>query len=298
MTTFTARKRCGCKRGARRGSYSADQCRLCWHEINTPGWLAPVPVPPPETVDCCGGKVVTLNSGPVVWSYGVTTVPQRHDLLQRTLASLALGGFGEPQVFSERGYGAFSTWWLSLLELYLKEPWADRYAIFQDDVACVRNLRQYLDRVPHPERGYWNLFTTRENEEIAKQYRHRPGWYEASLVRSTSNTSKLQTGRGALGLVFPRHALVELLMSRHLVERPIDGVQRNIDGCVVTALNKAGYREYVHAPSLLQHTGDDSVISATEEAQQRQLGMGRRRVAKSFPGENFDALNFLEKKTV
>lgn len=227
-----------------------------------------------------------------MWACGVTTVPEREELLQRTLVSLAVGGFSRPQVFVERGLKAFGTWWASILELYVRNPEADRYAMFQDDLVCVRNLRQYLDRVPHPERGYWNLFTTRENEDLV---RGNKGWVEASRVSSTSHSSTQQTGRGALALVFPRQALLELMTSRHFVERPMDRVMgtRNIDGGVVTAMNKAGYRENVHCPSLVQHTGDESTISYKIEEELKKAGVKRSRIAKSFPGEGFDAMDWL-----
>jgi len=294
-----------CQRVGRDVPYRTDMCRSCWLKMNDPWWATALVTPKeivraePE-IDCCGGRVVTIKGGPVTWAYGVTTVPQREELLAKTLARLARGGFDQPQLFVERGLGPFGTWWMSLVDLWVSNPEADRFAIFQDDVSCVTNLRQYLDRIAHPEMGYWNLFTTRENEKIIRG--KEPGkWYESALAPTDppDARSTQQTGRGALGLVFPRRAVVELLTSRHLVERPMDGEmgRRGIDGCVVTAMNKAGYREYVHAPSLLQHEGEmSSTISWKVEEQLRQMGARRERIAKSFPGENFDALTFLEKK--
>lgn len=90
----------------------------------------------------------------VKWAYGVTTVPERlNDLLPRTLRSLASGGFELPRIFIDglkeqdipshlsayevtcrypkvRTFGA---WMLAALELFLREPHADRYATFQDE---------------------------------------------------------------------------------------------------------------------------------------------------------------------
>ncbi len=293
-----------CLRVGRGVPYRTDMCRSCWLKMNDPWWatalVTPKKVEPDPEVDCCGGRVVTIKGGPVTWAYGVTTVAQREELLAETLKSLARGGFSEPQLFIERGLGPFGTWWLALTELWIRNPEADRFAIFQDDVSCVTNLRQYLDGVSHPGMGYWNLFTTRENEKVIRG--RVPGrFYEAALAPTDppNPNSTQQTGRGALGLVFPRRAVVELLMSRHLVERPMDGPagRRAIDGCVVTALNKAGFREYVHAPSLLQHTGDmASTISWQVEEQLRAMGARRERIAKSFPGEGFDATSWLTRE--
>ncbi len=249
------------------------------------------------------------------WSYGVTTVwrrppggattPERRNvLLPRTLASLAKAGFDRPRLFVDgadhsdvavyremfpgleitsrwpalRVYG---NWVLSLAELYVREPTAERFVIFQDDlVACV-NLRQYLEQRPCPEKGYMNLYTFQANEPII---RGKPiGWHEAGLVMPGQPG---QTGRGALGLVFSRAAVLDLFIQKNIVERPMEVFKgwRNVDGAVVNALNAADWREFVHNPSLVQHTG---TVSTIRDHVHRQ--------AESFRGENWDALELLSK---
>src|SRR5437870_5459108 len=107
------------------------------------------------------------------WSYGVTTVPSRRStLLPKTLQSLRAAGFGEPRLFIDGckqdeavGYSCqfrlpitardpavrpAGNWILSLWELYIREPVADRYAIFQDDLITYRNLRDYLEACKYP----------------------------------------------------------------------------------------------------------------------------------------------------
>lgn len=236
------------------------------------------------------------------WAYGVTTCPaRRHDLLPQTLASLAAGGFGKPRLFVdgvgslvaaeyERDFGlevtarfpsirTFGNWGLALAELYIRNPAAERYALFQDDLICVRNLRQYLEARPVPSPGYGNLFAFRDNEAVI---RGQPvGWHEASYLHRKRG---LQTGRGAVALVFDREAVLALLTSRHMVERPMDAHRgwRAIDGGIVSGMNKAGYKEYVHQPSLVQHTGIHSSMGNKPHAQ-----------AKTFPGASHDALSFL-----
>jgi hypothetical protein len=223
------------------------------------------------------------------WSYGITTVlSRRHDLLPRTLASLCSAGFPEPRLFvdgadakdaawyaSEFGlpvtarYPAirtFGNWFLSLAELYIREPTATRYAVFQDDFVTYRNLRQYLESCEYPPRGYWNLYTFPSNQTLAKGL----GWYASN-----------QFGRGAVALVFDRETVKTLLASQHMVERPEDCTRgwRAVDGGVVTALKKAGWTEYVHNPSLTQHTGQISSMGNRPHLQ-----------ATSFRGEEYDAL--------
>jgi hypothetical protein len=265
------------------------------------------------------------------WSYGVTTVPSRREgVLPETLRSLREAGFDKPRLFIDgcdnpvllyegtglpytcRGgghSGVTSNWLVSLLELYTRDPWMDRYAVFQDDLVCVRGLKRYLEEYPYPdgtsldphtgevlEKGYLNLYTFAQNEDLVagKQY----GWTQASIF-NPKDVRRLQMGRGAVGLVFDRATVVDLLGCRELVERfqDKDRGHKAIDGGVVHVLNKAGYREYVHNPSLVQHTGK---ISAMDKK-----GNGRLRVirpyhwpddkkAQTFPGETFDVTTLLK----
>lgn len=223
------------------------------------------------------------------WSYGVTTVPERfYTTLKPTLESLRCAGFHDPRLFvdgasviemhsdtsglieryaitTRERVRTFGNWILAAWELYLRDPHADRYAIFQDDLLAVKNLRQYLEHCAYPAYGYWNLYTFPENEEPKR------GWYPSN-----------QLGKGAVGLVFDRTALQTLLASSHIVQRPTD-VKRGhlgVDGAIVAAMSKAGYSEYVHNPSLLQHADGPS-----------SMGNGIHQKASTFPGEDFDAMS-------
>lgn len=307
---------CGCRK-AKFGEYTPDQCPRCWRFLNPKGERvvsAPTrPAKVPTAVEfgaggCCGGEAPTfvpLDSTPkkskyrLKWSYGVTTVPSRRgDLLPRTLASLGEGGFDRPRLFVDgerdgRGWvndfnlevtchypnlRTFGNWVTTLWELYIREPLADRYAIFQDDFVTYRNLRGYLEAVSYPERGYLNLYTFPSNQGIVPAVgqtgRRYVGWYESN-----------QNGRGAVALVFSREAVTTLLQTEHMVLRPqhADRGHKSVDGAVVTALKKAGWKEYVHNPSLVQHTGEVS-----------SMGNKKHPLAESFRGEGFDAMGLLE----
>lgn len=258
------------------------------------------------------------------WAYGVTTVLERRkDLLPRTLKSLQGAGFSEPRLFIDgvdshqdffwyqstfslevtirspkiRSYG---NWVLALAELYIREPYADRYAIFQDDFVTYSNLREYLEQCPYPTKGYLNLYTFGPPKQEPPPFvgltgRLRVGWFLSN-----------QMGRGAVALVFDRDAVMTLLTHqpqikpggnldgsetvdnkqclKHLVERPLDAQRghRSIDGGIVTALKKAGYKEWVHHPSLTQHLGNYSTMGSKPHPR-----------AKTFIGENFDARELL-----
>lgn len=251
--------------------------------------------------------------------YGITTVPERRDnVFARTLMSLKDAGFPAPRIFLDGANGdtaksyqdqfgmmvtaryprmkAYANWLMGIGELFLRDPTADYYAMFQDDFVTYRNLRQYLEACTYPtagngnpgkgrlEPGYWNLYTFPENQGSCPMFGKYQGWYHSN-----------QRGWGAVALVFDQRAISDLLTSQkavyHLFQRTWtpnpkepDRKFRAIDGAVVQALFNIGYMEYVHNPSLVQHTGTRSAI-----------GNGAQPLAVTFKGENFDALDLLPK---
>jgi hypothetical protein len=242
----------------------------------------------------------------VSWAYGVTTVPERReDQLPRTLDYLRRGGFDSPRLFVDgcghslaRTYEdtfrlpvtaryprvlVVANWTLALVELYARNPNADRYAVFQDDLRCVRNLRAYLESISYPTKGYLNLYTFRESEAVTL-HRHA-GFHETPGTASRQEPGRWQHGRGAVALVFSQEAVRALLTAPNLVMKPkdVDGWRR-VDGMIVAAMNLQGYREYAHNPSLVQHTGLRSSIRPENDGQS---------LAKSYPGDAFDALSLL-----
>lgn len=243
------------------------------------------------------------------WAYGVTTylpndgerqwrpvrgnVPNRSDdLLPRTLKSLTLAGFPRPYLFVDNAddpkewrenfptceivcryprIRAFGNWLLGMAELMIREPFADYYAMFQDDMVTCRNLRTYLETVQYPARGYLNLFTAVKNQ---KHIHGTGGFVPARGWR----------GYGAVALVFSRDAAVTLMSEPHMTNKTAapDIIRRHkfIDGGIVEAMNKQGWTEYVHNPSLVQHTGSISTLSNP-----------RHLPALSFMGEEFDCMS-------
>jgi hypothetical protein len=141
---------------------------------------------------------------------------------------------------------------------------------------CVRGLRLYLDHAPYPGDGYLNLYTFPSNQQLCpKDNEGNPavGWYESN-----------QMGRGAVALVFSQEAVEELLSSRYMFQRPKCPRRghKAIDGGVVSALKEVGFKEMVHNPGLVQHTG---VVSS--------MGNRPHEQCPSFPGEEFDLRTLL-----
>lgn len=240
---------------------------------------------PPATVTTVDvpERPVMPDPPQLTWAVGVMTVPERSNLLNHTLASLCEAGFdkADMRLFVDGAQdsqpheslhgiaatarwprmGIHGNWLLSMHELVIRRPNADRFVIFQDDLLAAPRLREYLERCPFPERGYWNLFNFLGNDfetphgPRAKGYL---GWYLSN-----------QLGKGALGLVFDRLNVVRVLTAEHMVKRPLDTWNHEnplmrvrgthaVDGGVVEAMKKAGCQEWVHYPSLLSHTGDES----------------------------------------
>lgn len=225
------------------------------------------------------------------WAYAVTTCVERlHTLLPQTLASLAAAGFSDPHLFVD-GCNSYQThlqctfrlprlrtagnWFLGLWELYFRSPCADRYAMFQDDLIMCQGVREYLSR-KWPGRGYLNLYTMAGNVDEVKG---KPeGWHESN-----------QRGRGAVALAFDRDSVQALLSARHIVIRTPNAHRgwRCIDGGIIQAMSEAGFKEYVHNPSLTQHLGMVSSMGNHPPHPQSPI----------FPGEDFNVLNLTNPQT-
>lgn len=232
-------------------------------------------------------KSSPVNPRPVIWAYGVTTVPERRDnLLVQTLHSLCDAGFGDPHLFVDgcddptpyKVFGGLVTcrpkpaiktvanWILGMWELCSRHPKATRFAMFEDDIIACQGLRDFLNSQEYPKMGYWNLYSAHNEKLIGEKL----GWHLSN-----------QRGQGALGLVFDAEAVKTLIASRRFIEqlrgaKPRDRVV--IDGGIGQTMKDSKYKEYVHYPSLLQHMG---IVSSVKHS--------TLPLSKSFPGEGFDA---------
>jgi hypothetical protein len=217
------------------------------------------------------------------WSYGITTVEKRaHTTLPITVRSLRAAGFDSPRIFMDVDLiGTYATWMLGAIELYMRDPTADRYAMFQDDIVCVRDLRQYLTVTPYPDKGYLNLMLGWRNEKLTEG--GGSGFVESAYWKPTR-----QTGDGAQALVFSNEALRTLMRHPHVLdrcrERSVVRRKTNLDGSVCEAMNLSGWKEYVHIPSLVQHIGEVSTLEVPLI----------HPPAKTFPGEEYSAMQLLQ----
>lgn len=306
-----AEKRRRCREARERGE-------KCTEFGNT---ISPTPLSQTEVQQSTVAPLPTLESKLVVrWNYGITTVPERKSiLLPKTLDSLKRSGFDSPTLFVdglshtdstewEREFNlpivnrnppnlrTFGNWILALAELLIRDPICDFYALFQDDIVACNGIKGYINYCYRsnklPSQGYLNLYTWGSNHDVRPRSAKGSevyGWFEARELGESGGAMyhgrMQQTGRGAVGLVFPREAVFLLLSHRDLTERPaVPRGWRSIDGGICQTLNKCGWREYVHNPSLLQHVGKHSTIRNKPH-----------HPSPSFPGEGFDAQSFISR---
>lgn len=260
----------------------------------------------------------------IVWAVGVTTVKERvHTTLQPTLNCLRAAGFPIPRLFADNSADdfagpvlngcylnspltnreprirAYGNWLLGLTELVIREPLAHYYAMFQDDLLCYKNLRPYLESCVYPSRGYWNLYTFPENQQLVPPDPKNPAQAATGWFRSN------QRGRGGLGLVFSQDVAYKLLGSQHMYSRMrnLERGWQSIDGAVVTALAHQGVVEFIHSPSLTQHTGSVSIMGKDSQSHPHYLAHPEWKrhtdpqpVAPLFRGADFDAMELIKER--
>lgn len=240
-------------------------------------------------------------------AYGVTTVPERiDDLLPRTLKSLETAGFTRPRLFVDgssdptpywawdadvtcRGdrIGNFGNWYLGMSELFCRNPNADRFIMFEDDIVCCRGLRDYTQRTNIPLGGYCNLYTAGDRNLITSEGKPL-GWFYSD-----------QRASGALALMFDNETVVRILGSEVFVRsrKNKNTGDMRIDGAVCLALRSDPRREIVefcHKPSLVQHTGANlSVLDRVRQERGLRLMNADAAVSQLFPGEDFDVRTLL-----
>jgi len=163
---------------------------------------------------------------------------------------------------------------LALEELFLRYRLCNKFILFQDDLICVKNLAAYLTRLEIPCGGWINLINHVGNESLSRNAQH------GKLFKAT------QGGIGAVGLMFSREALIALLGS-NLKKETLENPQRypvQIDTLIGKVMRQKGFTEYCHCPSLLSHNGVRSTLRASL--------WDNKRIAASFPGATFDAMEF------
>lgn len=224
------------------------------------------------------------------WATGITTVWERErTYFPRAMQAIVNAGW-QPHVFIDEPHiGTFGRWYLSLLELWIRNPTADAYAIFQDDIELCKNVRPYIEKTGIPANVYLNLVTHPLAREAPPTLAGCSGGWFTTRKRYNSlplpNGLPSQAGRGACALVFPRQAAKELLKAERMLDKPVEKYSTcNLDGAIVESMNAAGYVEMAHTPSLGRHIGAESSMPGLSKPQLSN---------NDFPGAHFDAYPLL-----
>ncbi len=111
----------------------------------------------------------------------ITTASRKADYLIKTLESLCLAGFADPEVFhdDEIPIGAYRNWKRALRNMLHEDDYSDGILIFQDDILVAKNLKSWLDATGWPNDpskiGVVSFYTATPH--------HKPeeGWFQLPL---------------------------------------------------------------------------------------------------------------------
>jgi len=237
-------------------SFQNDRCRVCGCGVRASG-LAVFNKIKMATERCPKGKW----GGPIAWAYGLTTAPRQKPTLDTTLKSLAAAGFPKPLLFAEpetetpKGHkvfvaekrlGPWGNFRRAVETLIERCPWADAYAVFQDDITLARGTREWLEKQGWPDdTGVVSLYTS----AIMARLRPEPGWFEIQddLPRRCN---------GALAVILPAESARRLLRSKVGA-----GSYTMTDAHLGRFCDEEGLRWRQHNPSLARHIGYHSAIT-------------------------------------
>ncbi len=198
------------------------------------------------------------------WAVGLLTAPRPNPTILRTLRSLEAAGFDSIHVFAEPGswipgefadlpvtvhgqtLGNLGNFYTSLVALYMIQPEADCYALFQDDIEAAQGLREWCDHQFWPnDTGLVSLFTPRAYGS------EKAGWQLLTLGLSRTF--------GAQAFVFRRDILKEFLTDGASLEHRQTRVHGD-DAVVGEWAICRGIGIAYHHPSPVQHIGEVSSI--------------------------------------
>ncbi len=216
---------------------------------------------------------------PLDWAVGLVTAPRPEPTIGQTLESLRAAGFDSVHIFAEpgspipdefrgfpvtvhgRSLGNLGNFFTSLFALYMMNPRAEAYALFQDDILAARGLRPWCDREFWPEQtGLVSFFTSRV--------------YSADTVGWRVLRLGFFRTYGAQAFAFRRDVLEQFLTDgRSLQFRKTR--DEGDDAVVGEWATRAGIGIAYHTPSLVQHVGTAAAIARVGH------GLGRASVAEA-----------------
>ena len=237
-------------------------CRLCrdWSDKNQLG-------SPPALKKILEPERKNRPAARMRWAVGVTTARRRQQTIEACLESLRRAGWSAPRLFVDGlivpsegtnivpltlrspAVGAWPNYYLSLMELLIRQPDADTIMIVQDDAVFYDrvDLRDKLDSLlwlSDPP-GIVSLYCSSAYE------RENAGWYQ----------SDEEWNWGAVAFVFPRERAVQFLSDPQVLEhRWSSRGEKFIDEVIGKWAERNQVPIHFPSPSLVQHIGDSSTL--------------------------------------
>lgn len=216
------------------------------------------------------------------WASAMLTAPRLVSTIQKSYDSLGQAGFDDLLIFAEPGsllpanarsdrivlrenrLGNIRNFYDALCTLWTRQPEADAYVVFQDDVIAAEGLRVWCETQLWPQDcGVVSLFTPRIHTTSEAGWSVlSPGFHRVC---------------GAQGLVF-RRDLLEQFLSDPRVLKEVERRQHCDDAVVAAWLGRNGLGLAYHSPSLLQHLAVPSSLFVGE-TDRRNFGIAVDSVA-------------------
>jgi len=216
------------------------------------------------------------------WVVGIQTCPREEDVyINHTIAGIHRAGWDQITIFAEPNspvpvgypvtyrpcrYGDWTNWVCAFFELFIANPDANAFVLFEDDITLSMHIRNYLDwAIPKLGRfGCLSLYTPPTHHSDWK------GWHdEADAGWALS---------GAQGMVFTRPSLQRFLSDPKILEYRFDeiGKKNAHKDCAIGKWACKKERVLYHTPSLIDHRGIQSLIGT------------KNHQAVDYVGDDFD----------
>ncbi len=218
-----------------------------------------------------------------LWAVGVQTCNRSENYLDHSLQQISLAGWDKLNIFADVStnisvpfpvsyrpyqFGDWSNWICGLFELYILNPKANYFLMFEDDITCCSNLKIYLEwAIPRlGEFGCLSLYTP-------DVYR-KEGWHDESDAAWSLV--------GAQAILFTRKSLKRFLSNEKIIN--YSETSNVAKDCAIGIWAFKQEKVLYHTPSLVNHCGKVSMTNA--------------RMHKSFDyvGDSFDASSLIGKK--
>jgi hypothetical protein len=227
------------------------------------------------------------------WSVGLQTCPRKDgsSFVFTAVEQIQKAGWQDVTIFAEpaspvppdqkvafrpQRYGDWTNWIVGLFELFISNPFSDFFVMFEDDIVMCRNIRSYLEYAI-PFLGNFGIISLYTPAKYHRKYLQ---------VRNIFHDEKNQGYQvwGSQAIVLSRESARRLFASDLILLYRHHGYGDDNAHKDVALGQWAMYSRmpyFYHTPSLVEHTGLDSLIGSEPHK------------SLDFVGETFDAASWI-----